>query len=84
MTTTGAGGALSALHFGAAVNAQIDAPGGPPNAAGNFDVIPQAGTPTYTFSIRRVTAGQAANVPFTVTDACGEWPTFVGGGPSAF
>ena len=26
----------------------------------------------------------ASGVSFIVTDACGEWPSFVGGGPGAF
>ena len=34
VSTSGSGGALSALHFGAATNAQITAPGGLPNATG--------------------------------------------------
>jgi hypothetical protein len=35
-------------------------------------------------TVHRVTAGQAATVELIVTDGCGTWPTFVGGGPSAF
>jgi hypothetical protein len=42
------------------------------------------GTTSYTFYVRRATAGQATTVSFTVTDSCGTWPTFVGGGPGAF
>jgi hypothetical protein len=26
----------------------------------------------------------ASNVAFVVTDVCGAWPSFVGGGPNAF
>jgi hypothetical protein len=37
-----------------------------------------------TFVVRRVTAGQPTTVSFTVTDICGPWQTFVGGGPDAF
>jgi len=84
VTATGPGSPLSALHFGAASNAQIDAPGAAPGATGPFDVATPAGASSYTFVVRRTTAGQGVNVPFTVTDACGNWPTFVGGGPSAF
>ena len=39
---------------------------------------------TLGLTVHRVTAGQAATVELTVTDGCGSWPTFVGGGPSAF
>jgi hypothetical protein len=31
-----------------------------------------------------VTDGQASTVELVVTDGCGDWPTFVGGGPNAF
>jgi hypothetical protein len=31
-----------------------------------------------------VTNGTAATAELTVTDGCGDWPTFVGGGPGAF
>jgi hypothetical protein len=30
-----------------------------------------------------VTTGEPSTVRFTVTDACGEWPSFVGGGTKA-
>jgi len=45
---------------------------------------PLAGVPSVTFFVKPVTVGQAATVYFTVTDTCGDWPTFVGGGPDAF
>ena len=35
-------------------------------------------------TVHRVTPGQAATVELAVIDGCGSWPTFVGGGPSAF
>jgi hypothetical protein len=37
-----------------------------------------SGTQETTFTVQRTAAGQAATVPFTVVDACGNWPTFVG------
>jgi uncharacterized repeat protein (TIGR01451 family) len=37
-----------------------------------------------TFLVERLTAGQASTVSLVVTDGCGAWPTFVGGGPTAF
>jgi hypothetical protein len=40
--------------------------------------------PTMSFVVNRVTSGQAATVTLVITDGCGAWPTFVGGGPSAF
>jgi hypothetical protein len=35
-------------------------------------------------TVRHLAAEQAATVELSVTDGCGSWPTFVGGGPSAF
>jgi len=40
--------------------------------------------PSATFFVKRTIVGQAATLHFTVADACGDWPTFVGGGPDAF
>jgi hypothetical protein len=42
------------------------------------------GITSQQFFVRRTNAGVASTVPLTVTDVCGAWPTFVGGGPSAF
>jgi hypothetical protein len=43
------------------------------------------GTPaSYQFTVVRTTPGVASTVHLVVTDGCGAWPTFVGGGPSAF
>jgi hypothetical protein len=39
---------------------------------------------SVSFTVRRPTAGQATTVNLVIVDSCGEWPTFVGGGPSAF
>jgi hypothetical protein len=37
-----------------------------------------------TFFVNRGPANQATTVHLTITDGCGAWPTFVGGGPDAF
>jgi hypothetical protein len=39
---------------------------------------------SLTLTIHRLTASQPTTVEFTVADGCGDWPTVVGGGPSAF
>jgi fibronectin-binding autotransporter adhesin len=39
---------------------------------------------SFQFFVRRAAAGQASTADLTVTDTCGTWPTFVGGGASAF
>jgi hypothetical protein len=44
----------------------------------------QAGTTQATLLVQRQSPAVGATVSFTVTDVCGEWKSFVGGGPSAF
>jgi hypothetical protein len=74
---------LSELRFGAATNALIDA-GSTIGATGNFTVRLASGTTQTSFTVRRASPGRATTVPLVVVDRCGEWRTFVGGGPSAF
>jgi hypothetical protein len=73
--------ALSSLQFGTATNGLIDMPGGPTGSTGGF-TYPTTGA-SQTFTIRHAASG-ATTVPFTIVDSCGSWPTFVGGGASAF
>jgi hypothetical protein len=73
---------LLALRFGAALPARIDAGG--QSGPGSFSVSLPPGTQQTSFTVTRVTAGQTVTVALTVVDSCGEWPTVVGGGPSAF
>jgi hypothetical protein len=75
---------IQALQFGAATNALLDVPGGPTRAPGSFTYTLTPAAPTASFTLRRVTAGQATTAPVTVVDTCGSWPTFVGGGPNSF
>ena len=75
---------LFSLQFGATTNALIDVPGQPPGQTGGFSVTLPPGTQQMQFSVRRATSGGAVTVPLTVTDSCGAWPTFVGGGATAF
>ena len=74
---------LKVLRFGAATNAQVEI-SGQPARPGGFDVSLPAGARHVTFVVRQVARGQAATVPLVVVDDCGDWRTFVGGGPSAF
>jgi hypothetical protein len=83
-TPTSANDYIQALVFGQADNGLVDIPGGPTGQAGNFTYTPPPGTGSVTFFVRRATPGQATTVHLTVRDGCGTWPTFVGGGPSAF
>jgi hypothetical protein len=79
----GAGIALRTIQFGAATNALVDA--GPlVGVRGDATVSVAPGTTSFVFYVRRDSSGQATHVPLTITDSCGPWPTFVGGGPTAF
>lgn len=74
---------LRELRFGAATNAQIDA-GSTLGANGGFTVSLTPASQQTSFVVRRAIDGQATHVPLVVVDDCGQWPTFVGGGPNAF
>jgi hypothetical protein len=75
---------LSAVRFGSAAGALVDVPNGPTGVPGGFLFNLPAGTQQFVFFIRQTATGQAATVPLVVTDACGDWQTFAGGGPGAF
>jgi hypothetical protein len=74
---------LVSLTIGQATNAVVDVPGGPTGTPGGVTVQLPANTQQIVLTVRRVQSGQAVTVPLTVTDSCGAWPTFVGGGPQA-
>ena len=65
-------------------NAIIDVEGGPTGQRAPFVYVPPASATSVSFLVSRVQTGQPTTVQLTVTDACGAWPTFVGGGPTAF
>jgi hypothetical protein len=52
--------------------------------SGDFTVPLSDGPAQITFFVNRVTPGQATTVSLVVNNGCGDWPTFVGGGPGAF
>jgi hypothetical protein len=84
-TTTGLStNQISQISFGTATNGLIDIPGGVTGSPGNFTLDLTPAQTSFSFTIRRATAGAATTVPFTVFDVCGAWPTFAGGGPNAF
>ncbi|HZS00627.1 MAG TPA: S8 family serine peptidase [Chloroflexota bacterium] len=74
---------ISSLRFGPLTNALVEI-GGTSGRSGSFDVVVSPPSAQTSFVVRQASPGQAATVPFTVFDSCGAWPTFVGGGPSAF
>ena len=80
--STAPGVELRAVRFGTATNAIVEA--GSQSGSGGFTVTLPAGSQQTTFVLRRVTSGQATTANVTVVDACGDWPTVVGGGATAF
>jgi len=76
--------ALRQVKFGSFQNARVTLNGQPIPSGETFTIADPANTHGVDFVVERVTPGQATTVPFVVVDGCGEWPTFVGGGPTAF
>ena len=66
-----------------APNFVVDIVGGPQNVTGPIVYVTPPGTVQVALFIERINPG-AATVPMVVTDSCGEWQTFVGGGTRAF
>jgi hypothetical protein len=85
-------GAISHIDFGdqgrAFDNAvvSITAPtGGPREQRRGFTYVPPPGTMSVSLTIERAVQDGGATVnPVRLHDRCGEWHTFVGGGPNAF
>jgi len=82
-SNTSSANALRTITVDRMDNATVTMVGGGPLSVGQR-TAPPAGAQTITFLVGRVAPGQAATVHFTVTDSCGTWPSFVGGGPGAF
>ncbi len=76
------GNALSSITITRVENAVVVVNGAP--ASSGVTVPVAGGTSPVTMLVIRQTAGQPSTVAFTAMDACGAWPTFVGGGPGAF
>jgi hypothetical protein len=75
---------LQALRFTRLTNATVDVPGvGTVTAASATPIPLSPSQATLALTVHRVNAG-ATTAELVVTDTCGDWPTFVGGGPSAF
>jgi hypothetical protein len=76
------GNQLVSLQFTRLTNATVDV-GGPSVTVGTPTTVPLAAhPPSIALTVHRVAPGQAVTVELTVTDGCGSWPTFVGGGPN--
>lgn len=71
--------ALSEVAVTAVTNAVIDVPNGVQGAAGTLTLPVRAGAQEMQFTLRRPAPGPF-RADLIVTDACGPWRTFVGGG----
>jgi hypothetical protein len=85
-TTNGAvtSNQITELRFSSTDGALVDIPGGLTGGSGTFVhplTPPVAQTSIY---VRRPASSGSATVHLRVVDACGEWPTFVGGGQTGF
>jgi hypothetical protein len=73
---------LVSIHFDGGSNARVYAGMMAQQVPFTWTLAP--GTMQAVFLVERLTPGQASTESLTVTDGCGAWPTFVGGGPTAF
>jgi hypothetical protein len=77
---------LQELRFTRLANATVDIPTVPVTTVASAPTtVPLPSRPaSVTLTVHRATTGVSATVELVVTDGCGEWPTFIGGGPGAF
>jgi hypothetical protein len=75
--------ALSTLRLTRLDNARVDL-NGQAGITSPQNVTLPAGTQQVSFTVSRLAANQPSTVQFTAVDTCGDWPSFVGGGPGAF
>ena len=80
-TTAVPGNVLERITFTGVQNGTVRVNGAPATVG-----VPVStnGAASLTFVLSRQQAGQGSTAAFTVRDRCGDWQTFVGGGPSAF
>ena len=82
IAASGAGNGPRELRIGDARNAIVAAAG--QSGRGNFTIPLPALPASVTLTVTRDPVGQPVYVPFVAVDRCGDWNTFVGGGPAAF
>jgi hypothetical protein len=76
---------LRALRITRLTNATLDVPGiGTLTALSAGPIALPDLPPAITLTLHRVTGGASATAELVVTDGCGDWSTFVGGGDAAF
>jgi CSLREA domain-containing protein len=83
LTVSGTNNTLVSLRMGRLDNAQVEVAGQAVPSGGVTVSLPP-GTTTTEMLVRPATAGRSVTAQFVVVDRCGEWRSFVGGGPGAF
>lgn len=78
VTVSAGSGVVRTVRFHVLNGAVVVVPTGPIPGVGDFSISPN--TSQLTFDVLRQVDAQPSTVAFTVTDACGEWATFVGAG----
>jgi hypothetical protein len=73
---------LVRVTIGSAVNAVVEA-GQPPEPIASSLELTARPTST-TLWVRRLDPNASTTVRLLIDDNCGQWPTFVGGGPGSF
>jgi hypothetical protein len=71
-----------ALRIGDVVNARVIVNG--QDVSRGDRVVLAANATAARFLVERIATDQGATVPLVLEDDCGDWATFVGGGPSAW
>jgi glucose/arabinose dehydrogenase len=80
-STTVTNNVLQNIAFNHIVNGSVTI-GTQDNRTSPFTVNLPTGSTSAQFTATRAQAGKALHVDFSVTDRCGPWQTFVGGGPA--
>lgn len=76
---------LRSVRFTRLDNATVDVPGVGTISAPAAAAIPlPGGPPSVVLTLRRIQEGRPSTAAVVITDGCGDWPTFIGGGPNAF
>ena len=87
VTVQAGAGTISRIDFGTprpVENGSVSVTGGAQNQTGAFSYAPNSPPATVQLVVQSPDRSRATTVPFTVTDGCGTWPTFVGGGAGSF
>jgi hypothetical protein len=85
VTLTAGFGGISRVRgiAGRSSNVAVDV-NGQSGLSPGFDVAPAGGPSSLPLTLRRTSGAGSGTLSLIVTDACGDWPTLVGGGPNAW